>query len=143
MPLFFILSCLTFKFSEDIRSFGLKTFRSFKHLIIPALFVYFFSIFTELFHSQNFNLKYQIDRLIYASGCQYEIHPFLGMTWFLFTLFLGRTIFDFLQMHFRPKSLFCIVITCTILGLYGSKIWYVLSLDVALAMLPFFYCGYI
>ena len=143
MPLFFILSCITFNFSQSMKNFTQKTLQRFKRLIIPALIIYILSIFIEIFHSQQLDLKYQIDRLIYASGCQYEIRPFLGMTWFLFVLFLGGTIFDFLQMNFNQLSLFFAIIVCTIFGIYGSKTWYIFSIDVALTMLPFFYCGYL
>ena len=41
MPLFFILSCFTYKYSKSWIEVRAKAKKSFKHLIIPGLFVFF------------------------------------------------------------------------------------------------------
>jgi fucose 4-O-acetylase-like acetyltransferase len=146
MPLFFILSCITFKFSPDIKAFIKRTFKSFKHLIFPAVMIYVLSIlylFCDNSASQRIDWKYQIDRFIYASGCRFEIRPCLGMTWFLFVLFFGRTILDLLQIYLKKKSLIFVVFLCCLVGILLQNCWYFFSIDVTLAMMPFFYFGYI
>lgn len=39
-PLFFILSCVTFKLSSNNDQFVKKTERAFKHLVVPAVVLY-------------------------------------------------------------------------------------------------------
>lgn len=48
MPLFFILSSLTFRPSVDGNDFLKKTEKAFKHLIIPALILYVIRILLEV-----------------------------------------------------------------------------------------------
>ncbi len=146
MPLFFILSCTTFKFSPNIKEFIKRTLKSFRHLIFPAILIYVFSIlylFCDNTASQQIDWKYQIDRFIYASGCQFGIRPCLGMTWFLYVLFFGRAILDLLQTYLKKKSLLFAVFLCCLVGILGRNCWYFFSIDVTLAMMPFFYFGYI
>ena len=44
MPLFFILSCVTYKYSESIDSFFKKTKKAAKHLLTPIVIIYIFTL---------------------------------------------------------------------------------------------------
>ena len=73
-----------------------------------------------------------------------KIHN-IGGIWFFFVLFLGRTLFDYLHLKFKEtKHFIAAMIICTLLGAFiGSKVQRLpLSLDVALACMPFFCFGY-
>ena len=86
--------------------------------------------------------------LIFASGVSLTYNGFeissLGIPWFFFALFLGRSIFDYvhLAMKEEPKVILC----CSLIGmigvLYGQIQWLPFSLDIALAVMPLFYFGY-
>lgn len=143
MPLFFILSCFTATLSQNSEEFMQKTFKSFKHLIVPAFLIYALDVLIKMSVLHQSEWKYQIERFIYASGCPHGLRPFLGMSWFLFALFFGRTILDFLQLHFKNKALCFAIFVCTLLGIFGLNYWCVFSIDIALSLMPFFYCGYI
>ena len=51
MPLFFILSGFTMRPSKNIRSFGKKTLKSAKSLLIPGVLLYFAWICIELWRN--------------------------------------------------------------------------------------------
>ncbi len=44
MPLFFILSCVTYSWSKNSEQWIYKTEKAFKHLIIPAMFLSIISV---------------------------------------------------------------------------------------------------
>ena len=153
MPLFFILSAATFRLSADSDQFITKTERAFKHLIIPALLLYGLNIIIEICHLHNIKwasfLANKINILTYASGVPIRLLKqkilSAGIIWFLFALFSGRTLFDYLHLKVKgTKHFTAAIIFCSLLGaLIGSKIQRLpLSLDIALACLPFFCCGY-
>ena len=48
MPLFFILSCATFKYSKSEEEFKKATIKGFKHLIIPAIMMFFLCIIISI-----------------------------------------------------------------------------------------------
>lgn len=112
MPLFFILSCSTFKYCKNKEQFFYNIEKSFKHLIIPAYSLFF--IQTVLFLCKNYQIFVSIEdikifvaqkllSIIFANGyyiniltCQID---HIGMSWFLVALFAGRTILDYLQLR--------------------------------------------
>lgn len=154
MPLFFILSCMTFKYSRTIDEFKKNTVRAAKHLLIPVIIKFFIGLLMNCY--QNPLLISDIDfwksklyTLIYSSGGA-EIFfndtkvNLIGMLWFLVALFFGRTIFDYLHLKINDNGI--LMIFSGIIGMIGvlwGKVQIMpFSLDIALAVMPFFYFGY-
>lgn len=87
-----------------------------------------------------------INVLVYGSGVNVRISgtviPALGMMWFFLALFLGRTFFDYLHLKLDRKAFIVSLCICTLLGIgFGYVQWLPLSLDIALAVMPFFMFG--
>lgn len=151
MPLFFTLSCITYNQSATQPEFVQKLKRSFRHLIQPALILIGIAIFIECYN--NYSLAFSLDywkekifTLIFASGVSLEYYEnqvkALGTLWFLFALFIGRTLLDYIQLCVREDAVKIIVfISCCIGVLFGSVQWLPFSLDIALAVLPFMFYG--
>lgn len=84
--------------------------------------------------------------LFWGSGVELEvgtrtIQP-LGMPWFLLVLCFGRTLYDFIQMHFKGAALYFFVAVVSIVGVVpGSIQWLPFSMDIAFAVLPLFCYG--
>lgn len=151
MPLFFILSCATFRFSEDNGQFVQKTKRAFRHLIIPALIIYLLRIIVFIVNNagtiewKGF-LTEKINVLIYSSGSDVNISgvviPAFGMMWFFVALFIGRSLFDYLHLNLKDTAFIISICICTLLGIgIGMLQWLPLSFDIALAVMPFFLFG--
>lgn len=151
MPLFFILSCVTFSFSIDNDQFVKKTEKAFKHLIVPAVVLYGLRIAINIVcHYSTIEWKsYIIEKinvLVYGSGVEVSVMrgtvPAMGMFWFLIVLFLGRSLFDYLHLKLSNKSFVVAIVICTLLGIAVGKFqWLPFSFDLALAVMPFFYFG--
>lgn len=153
MPLFFVLSCVTYRFSTNNEELKNKTIKAFKHLIKPALIIIVLYIIWECLQDGSLisNSEYWIAKLytfIYASGVtvrfdNMNIEP-IGIPWFFFVLFIGRTIFDALHM-ISDTDLKLFINSCVVgcIGIiFGLLYWLPFSMDIALAIMPFFYCGY-
>ena len=151
MPLFFILSCTTFRFSEGNGQFVQKTKRAFRHLIIPALIIYLLRIIIYIVNNagtigwKGF-LTEKINVLIYSSGSDVNISgvviPAFGMMWFFVVLFIGRSLFDYLHLNLKNTGFIVSICICTLLGIgIGMLQWIPLSFDIALAVMPFFLFG--
>lgn len=155
MPLFFILSSVTFRYSADKGQFAANTRKAFKHLIVPAYVMY--ALVTCIFALQNMSLftsaevvkAFVSDRLLsafFASGVEVAmaskvISP-MGIPWFLIVLFLGRTLFDYLQLKISGKCLIVCSVILSVVGVWlGSVQWLPLSFDIVLAIQPLFYVG--
>ncbi len=156
MPLFFILSCITFKFSVNKEMVLTKLERSFAHLVIPAFIVYgistaFSCVYNHVrFLSLEELLSFFSEVIlsgIFASGVDVNIKGMcisaIGIPWFLIVLFIGRTIFDYLTVKIKKEKKLLICIIClSLIGVMMGKIqWLPLSFDVCLAVLPFFWIG--
>lgn len=152
MPLFFILSCTTYRCSETIEEYKRKVLHSARHLLIPAIAAFgaciaFQCVKTNSFGDLSF-WKGKFFTLIFASGVKLSYNGFevaaMGIPWFFFALFLGRAIFDFIYLICKEDKktlLFCLILG--MIGiLYGKIQWMPFSLDIALAILPFFFYGY-
>lgn len=151
MPLFFILSCLTYRCSTDAASFNNKTLKAARHLLIPILFVwivnyiYLATLIPEVVLTRNYFKSY-LYTLFFASGVdgQYSniSYTAIGIPWFFSALFFGRTIFDWIHMNFEKKQVAIICCIISLLGIaLGSAQWLPLSLDIAMAVVVFFYIG--
>lgn len=151
MPLFFILSCVTFKLSGDDSQFMKKTRKAFKHLIFSALILYGLRTLINIVNNfQSIEWKSyiaeKINVLVYGSGVNVNISnatiPAFGMMWFFVALFFGRTLFDYLHLRLTGTKYVLAIVMCTIVGVaLGNIQWLPLSMDVALAAMPFFWFG--
>lgn len=157
MTLFFILSCVTGKLSENNDEFVRKAEKNFKHLILPALLIYFVFlsyIVTKCiseFYSWEVIKKFIRDSiltLVFSSGVKVHVLSAeikgLGIPWFLVVMFLGKTLFDYLHLKLSEKKLLISCLLFSITGVVISKIqWLPLSFDIVLVIMPIFYIGYI
>lgn len=149
MPLFFILSATTFKFSDSIETFKTKTVKAFRHLVLPALVIYLIrSIISFVDEPMNIStfLKDRLFTLLFASGVSLNIGNLhireFGMIWFFIVLFIGRSFYDFIHINAGKSEL---VIFCLIMSALGAIVgryqFLPLSLDIVLAVMPLFFVG--
>lgn len=155
MPLFFILSMVTFKCSDNIDIFKYKTKNAARHLLMPALITYLLTVCIGLIRNPvsldgNF-WRGKLYTLIFASGVETTYYdqyvPLMGIQWFFFALFIGRTIFDYVHLNNNDvkdaNNLLVITVILGLLGIIVGQMAYLpFSLDIALAIMPFFYFGY-
>lgn len=155
MPLFFMLSLITYRCSETVEEFKQKTIKAFKHLIIPAIVVVCVMIIMELVRNHGLLLdthywKSKVYMIVFASGVPYTFNwedvNALGVAWFLVALFAGRTMFDYIHVSFGDDSKVGVI--SAIMGIVGvmlGKNYHYLpfSLDIALAVIPFMFIGHI
>lgn len=151
MPLFFILSCITFNLSVNNDQFVIKTEKAFCHLIIPAVALYglktIISIAANICSIEWKNyLAERINIFVFGSGVAVNVMnvsvPAIGIPWFLMALFLGRSLFDYLHLKLNNKQFVVTIIICTFSGVvFGKLQWLPFSFDIALAIMPFFYIG--
>ena len=155
LPLFFILSCITFRYSKNEKKFIRNTERSFLHLIIPAYLMLLAGAAVDIyrnieaFHDINYCFDYvrKISMTgIFASGVDVWINGgqvfAMGIPWFLVVLFGGRTLFDYLQLKLDGKNLIIVSVLLSIVGAAVGQIQYqAFSFDIALFVLPFFLVG--
>jgi fucose 4-O-acetylase-like acetyltransferase len=91
-------------------------------------------------------MKERILIAVYSSGVSVNVLgaeiSAIGIPWFLVTLFLGRTLFDYLNLRFGNKKSCILCVILSVVGvLFGKIQWLPLSFDIALAILPFFVVG--
>ena len=148
VPVFFILSGITFSFSTDAKSFGKKTLKRFCRLMIPY-FIAIIAVYIVVIirtPSQASSLKfwtYQFYRLIgYSSANFLSTHAL----WFLLALFVSSTIFDLLHLACKDNDWFLGILSgiLALIGVILGKLEYVmpLSLDVSIAVVIFLFIGY-
>lgn len=152
MPLFFIMSCLTYRLSTDMGQLGKKAKKAFFKLVIPALILFLIKILGEaLMEGTPMDLSFwqaQGRSLIFASGSQFwigdgQLHvPRMGFPWFLIVLFTGRTLFDLIHLKLS-KGFIPACILLSVLGVILGRYWWLpLSFDVTLVSLGFLLFGY-
>lgn len=152
MPLFFILSALTYQFSKSTQEYKTKLKKNFKRLIIPALVLYGLRILVYIVSdfSRIEWLNFAINRLnvlFWGSGSTVHlsgqnVFPF-GMMWFFLVLFLSRSIFDFFYLRFSRLWFIISSVLFSFLGVGISYVcWLPLSLDVSFAVIMFLLFGY-
>lgn len=158
MPLFFILSCMTYRLSADGSQLWKKSKKAFVHLVLPALILFLLDngvkiLLTALeggFRPTLDFWKTKALTLLFASGSAVDARfpidsvPIerMGIPWFLIVLFTGRTLLDL--MHLKMGRSF--VPACVLLSIagvvIGQYVWLPLSFDVTLASLLFLLLGY-
>ena len=148
MPIFFCLSAVTFHFSENIAEWKSKSKKAFQHLILPALITFLLVFLAQLIMGRTedrFLIK-KLLSLLFASGIWNYIGslriPEIGVIWFLFALFTGRTVYDFVHLRTTGAARAVLLIALTLSGIIiGQYLQLPFSFDVALAVFPFFFLG--
>lgn len=154
MPLFFILSCMTYKYSKTKEEYIKKTKKSFYHLGLSAIGIYFFKTILSIINNLSYFISLSLYEwkqylgnvlltFIYGSGVDVQIGNIyisaIGIPWFLIVLFIGRAIFDYLHLKLNNKGFYISIALCTIIGAcLGTIIPLPFSLDIALAIQPLF-----
>ena len=153
MPLFFILSCVTFRFSRDQSEFLKKVKKAFRHLIIPAMITFVLITVWQCMKDTGLitSTEYwtgKLYTLFFSSGVDLQFHGItvnaVGIIWFFFALFAGRTIFDYGHLvtgDDKRLSIAAVLAGCAGV-LCGQYRYLPFSLDIALAVQPFFLFGY-
>ncbi|RKI88676.1 hypothetical protein D7V94_19055 [Parablautia intestinalis] len=151
MPLFFILSCITFKLSTEGSQFVKKTEKACRHLVFTALILYGLRTLVNIvnnFHTIEWKgyIAEKINVLVYGSGSNVIVSgtviPAFGMMWFFVVLFWGRTLFDYLHLKLKKIKFIVAILMSTMIGIVlGCVQWLPLSFDVALVVMPFFWFG--
>lgn len=151
MPLFFVLSCLTYRPSKDWNEWAVKTRHVAKHLLLPMLLMWCIRLIVDLITTITDTatpLTYQflvkkIATLIFASGNTAHVFgygiPGIGVTWFLAALFTGKTVLDALYVCVKGARIraFAIVVLCVLGIVLGQFVGLPLSMEIALSVLPF------
>lgn len=125
MPLFFIFSGITSKFSSTNEEFATKTKRSFKRLMGPFFLIYIIQTviyllrhLSNIFQDSSFLTNYLEQRIlsgIFSSGVSISVLNatvlYVGVIWFFPAIFLGKSLFDYLHLKLtnRQLSLYCLL----------------------------------
>lgn len=155
MPLFFMLSCVTYQCASDFSQYRMKTKKAFVHLVVPALILFGLMTALEITEAcligafETINAEYFLGRLLtllFASGAKFSVNALeinrLGIPWFLIGLFMGRSLFDLIHLKTKGRGFAIVCIILTVTGVViGQKYWLPLSFDIALAVLFFLLCG--
>ena len=152
MPLFFILSGMTFRCSANQAELTLKAKKAFHRLMLPVFFLFGIMVLYQLILTPANMLspgfwRREGYRLVLGSGVVWQFGdlsiPVLGLPWFLYVLFLSRTLYDYLHLNLSPQQLPIAVWAISLMGvLLGTEQDYLpFSADIALSVLPFFLFG--
>ena len=139
MPLFFIFSGITSKFSSTNEEFATKTKRSFKRLMGPFFLsyiiqtvIYLLRHLSNIFQDGSFLTNYLEQRIlsgIFSSGVSISVLNatvlYVGVIWFFPAIFLGKSLFDYLHLKLTNRQIQPLPF----------------SFDIVLAILPLFYVG--
>lgn len=151
MPLFFALSgfCQNYCSRERIKG---KILNNAKKLVLPAIIVYMVRLLTKFYSFQKSSNNVSatileiVKTLFWFSGSDViilgEKVSGIGIVWFLMVLFLSLVIFYIVQLYLPQNQTIVYFVLATI-GVVISKIIYLpVSLDIALAVLPFIWLGH-
>ena len=149
MPIFFALSCATFKPSDDWNKVAGSIQRSFFKLIIPAIIVFGMRKVVEIAWYGIEGRKTDwianaINTFVYSSGVDVPGLgiPALGMLWFLIVLFFSKALYSILNIRLEKKRLASVCIVLSVIGIILGKVqWLPFSFDLVLAVLIFLYFG--
>ncbi len=152
MPLFFIMSCLTYRLSTDMGQLGRKAKKAFFRMVVPAWILFLIIVLGEaLLERTPMDLAFWKSKglaFLFSSGSQFymgdpQIHvPRMGIPWFLIVLFTGRTLFDLLHLKLG-KGFVPVCLVLSVLGVaMGPYLWLPFSFDVTLVSLGFLLFGY-
>lgn len=155
MPLFFMLSCVTYRFSLDKGELKAKTRKSFMHLIIPVISIFLiclvYRFLTDMKEWESLAfvpafLKEQFKTIVFCSGSRNSPKSFpvsvpaLGIPWFCVVLFCSRTLLDTLHLYLDEIKLMLVSCVLSVAGVFiGKFVWLPFSFDIVLAVIPFLY----
>lgn len=154
MPLFFILSSWTSRYSSTSDDHWRLAKKSYKHLIVPALWVFLVGrLLNYSYHPIHYSSisDYAISeflRLLYASvvplnlpWLHHEV-PDFGILYFLVALFFSRIVYDRIQINCSGKKLMAITAVVSSIGaVYGQICPLPFSFDIALAVVFYMFMG--
>lgn len=149
MPLFFICSGITFRFSDSIGVWWTKVCRAFPKTVLLAFGLYTLRTFLAcvknalLGNAVEISIVEMLCTMFYSSGVAVSDRvSAIGAVWFLVALFFCRSIMDCVHLIAAKHCVLIATILCLI-GIFVSRIfWLPLSLDIALATGFFFIFGY-
>ena len=152
MPLFFILSCMTFRCSVDMDEFRKKSKKAAKHLLVPAVIIVVLRIVlqdtangVQVLLSTSYWKRKLMTMLLssgYVSWVGIMKVDALGIPWFLVALFVSRTLFDYLHLNCMSGNLLINCCLFSLVGvLFGRSGHMPFSLDIAMAILPLLWIG--
>jgi fucose 4-O-acetylase-like acetyltransferase len=150
MPLFFILSGYTMRPTKTRKDLARKTVRDLKNLILPVLIfsaIRFLVIplFENNFSFENYDRIWEayLDRLLWCTGETVGDHPYIGMMWFLVSLFTARLIINSMSLFLNNKQLRLFLLFIGGFGIFlgATKHYLPFNFDVSLASLLFIACG--
>lgn len=156
MPLFVILSGITYKPPKDKEKIKSNIKKYIKQLLVPYLITLLIITIGQQF--KNYNsislavfLEQLVENLFWGNGLNYSLlgHTFksVGPIWFLITLFISKILFDILNYKLKGQKLetniviysFCAFAAIKI----GHIIWLPLNLDLVLIFLFYLYVGFL
>lgn len=124
MPIFFALSCATFKPSDDWNKVVGAIKKSFFKLIIPAIIIFAMRKVVEIAWYGIEGRKTDwianaINTFVYSSGVDVPGLgiPALGMLWFLIVLFFSKALYSILNIRFEKKRLASVCIVLSVIGI--------------------------
>lgn len=157
MPLFFILSAYTSRYSENLNEMKQRALHICKKLGVPLLLIWLVYLIVsclsriEQYESVVEFLRQKLLQLFYASGVTNSQLVILGggniealgIPWFFMTLIVSKIIYDAIQMSFGKYLCLLIVAVLSCLGGWtGQYYHFPLGLDTSLAVLLFLWIGH-
>ncbi len=150
MPLFFMASAFTMKYSDSIKMFFKKNIKS-----ILKMFVIAYGLFicrrilnivignSEFVGIRSFVIN-STRAILYSRGVSFTnngVHyDAIGMVWFLVVFALAKCLYDLLHLLIKNQYIRGIIcLCCTLVSLNLSYLPF--SFDLVLAVLIFYYCG--
>ena len=153
MPLFFILSGITFRMSGDGKAFARRTRKRLGRLVFPAIALYFVRSFVAAALSRDSINPCDMMRVVlYSSGVAFGPEgariPAIGAVWFLMALFVTELLTDGAHLLVRGAGekradtvMWALAAAAAFVGARRLRYVY-FSADVALAAMFFFYLGH-
>lgn len=148
MPLFFICSGLTFRFSNSTEVWWKKIRKAFPKTVILAFGLYVLRTLLTfvksalLGHAVELSITEMMGAMLYSSGTEIsETIPAIGAVWFLVALFFCRSIMDGVHFFAGKYDLHIAIGLCLIGIILGRICWLPLVLDIAFAAAIFFMVG--
>lgn len=150
MPLFFVLSGLTFTPAKDWKSLLRKTWRSFCGLLLPITLVMMMQLAYNMIVAKTITVSAYMaaladmfkTRLYWASGVSKDGVSVLGVFWFVFSLFWGKLIINLFSVLFGKKSIPYLCTATALWAVYlGKGIYMPQNMDVTLVAVLFIAAG--
>lgn len=152
MPLFFLLSGYTLKFTDSWEAAGRKAIRRAYQLLVPVFVIAAVSVFLSYHNALHRDVatlmgitKNMALAVLWGSGIPFKSHPGLGMCWFLISLFWADIILNGIHLCLSQKpvvrTFFIIILSGIGIALGKHGIWLPQNFDVTLCCILFLYTG--